>query len=290
VQPRRFERHSLTSVPPNALSFQFPRARIGRAVVDRCSLAEAVQALARHAARGGPPACVVTPNAQHIVLLESDAALRDAYAHAQLVVADGASLLLASRLLGEKLRERVAGIDLFQRLCGQAEQFRLRVFLMGGRPGSAERAAGKLRRQFPALAVVGICCPPLGFEHDEQELRAIADAIRAARPAVLFVALGAPKQEAWMHQHGRRLGVSVLIGVGGSFEIVGGLVPRAPRLLQRLGCEWLYRLLREPRRLWKRYLFDNARFLRIILRQAARRWWLRSQADASAPAPGTCRS
>ena len=233
---------------------------------------------------------MVTPNAHHIALLESDISLRDAYAHAELVVADGASLLLASRLLGEKLRERIAGVDLFEQLCGQAAARGLSVFFLGGRPGSAERAVEKLRRQFPALAVVGICCPPLGFEHDEQELSAIADAVRAARPDLLFVALGAPKQEAWMHQHGRRLGVPVLIGVGGSFEIVGGLVRRAPRFLQRLGCEWLYRLLREPRRLWKRYLFGNARFLWIILRQAAPRWWLGSQADASAPAPRTCRS
>ena len=231
---------------------------------------------------------MVTPNAQHIVLLESDASLRDAYTHAELVVADGASLLLASRLLGERLRERVAGIDLFQRLCGEAAKLGLRVFLLGGRPGSAERAVEELRRQFPPLAVAAICCPPLGFERDHQELRAVDDAIRAARPDLVFVALGAPKQEAWMHQHGRRLGVPVLIGVGGSFEIVGGLVPRAPRLLQRLGCEWLYRLLREPRRLWKRYLIGNGKFLAVILRQAARRWWLRSQAGA--PAPRTCRS
>jgi len=279
----------LTSVPPSALSFQFPRARIGRALVDCCSLAEAVRAIARHAAGGGSPACVVTPNAQHIVLLESEASLRDAYAHAELVVADGASVLLASRLLGERLQKRVAGIDLFQRLCGAAAKLGLRVFLLGGRPGSAARAIEKLSRQFPALTVVGICCPPLGFEHDERELQAIEDAIRATRPDLLFVALGAPKQEAWMHQRGRRLGVPALIGVGGSFDIVAGLVPRAPRFLQRLGCEWLHRLLREPRRLWKRYLFGNSRFFWIILRQAGRRL-LRSEAGASAPAPRTCRS
>lgn len=277
-------------VQVNALSFQFPRARIGRALVDCCSFAEAATAIACHAARRGPPACVVTPNAQHIVLLESDASLREAYANADLVVADGAALLFAARLLGEKLRERVTGIDLFERLCGHAAKLGLRVFLLGGCPGSAERAAERLRQQFPPLCVAGICCPPLGFEHDEQGLQAIADAIRATRPDLLFVALGAPKQEVWMHQHGRQLGVPVLIGVGGSFEIVGGLLPRAPRLLQRLGCEWFYRLLCEPRRLWKRYLIGNVRFLSIILQQAGKRWRPSCEPDVSAPAPRTCGS
>jgi N-acetylglucosaminyldiphosphoundecaprenol N-acetyl-beta-D-mannosaminyltransferase len=211
---------------------------------------------------------VVTPNAQHIVLLESDAALRDAYANADLVVADGTSLVFASRLLGEKLRERVAGIDLFEQVCAEAAELGLRVFLLGGRPGSAERAAEKLRRKFPGLSVAGTCCPPLGFERDEQELQVIGDAIRAARPDLVFVALGAPKQESWMHQYGRRLGVPVLIGVGGSFEIVGGLLPRAPRFLQHLGCEWFYRLLLEPRRLWRRYLIGHCKFMGVFLRQA----------------------
>ncbi|MFZ3210273.1 MAG: WecB/TagA/CpsF family glycosyltransferase, partial [Terriglobales bacterium] len=120
----------------NALRSGFRRARIGRALVDGCSSAEAVDAITRHAALSGLPACVVTPNAQHIVLLESDHGLREAYANADLVVADGASLVLASLLLGEKLRERVAGVDLMEQLCGQAAEFGLRVFLLGGRPGS----------------------------------------------------------------------------------------------------------------------------------------------------------
>jgi len=275
-------------VQPKALSFPFPHARIGRALVDCCSFVEAANAIAHHAARRGSPACVVTPNAQHIVLLESDACLREAYANADLVVADGAALLFASGLLREKLPERVTGIDLFERLCGRAAELGLRVFLLGGRPGSAERAAEKLRQKFPCLSVAGTCCPPLGFERDEQELRAIDDTIRAAQPDLLFVALGAPKQEVWMHEHGRRLGVPALIGVGGSFEIVGGLLPRAPRLLQRLGCEWLYRLLREPGRLWKRYLIGNGRFLWIILQQAGQRWRPSSEPDASVPVPRIC--
>ena len=124
----------MSLVEHKALRSGFPRARIGRALVDGCSSTEAVDAITRHAALGGPPACVVTPNAQHIVLLESDPGLCEAYANADLVVADGASLVLASLLLREKLRGRVAGVDLVEQLCGKAAEFELRVFLLGGRP------------------------------------------------------------------------------------------------------------------------------------------------------------
>jgi len=214
---------------------------------------------------------VVTPNAQHVVLLESDAGLREAYACADLVVADGVSLLLASFVLGQQLRGRVAGVDLVEQLCGKAAELGLRVFLLGGHPGSAQLAAGKLRSRFPRLVVAGDCCPARGFEHDERQLQEVREAIRAVCPDIVFVALGAPKQELWMHHHGRLLGVPVLVGVGGSFEMLGGVLRRAPRLMQRLGCEWLYRLLLEPGRLWKRYLVGNCRFLAIVLRQAAER-------------------
>jgi len=250
-------------------TFRFPRVRVGHAQVDCCSLQEAVEAITNRVAAGGAPACVVTPNAQHIVLLESDAAFREAYARADLVVADGASLLLASRLAGETLRARVAGVDLFEQLCAKAAELGLRVFLLGGRVGSADLAAVALKRKFPWLIVVGTCCPSLGFESDEKELRAVNEAIRAARPDLVFVALGAPKQECWMEHHGRQTGAPVLIGVGGSFEIVGGILKRAPGWIQRIGCEWLYRLLLEPRRLWKRYLVGNAELLWIVLRQLA---------------------
>jgi len=263
------------AVEHNALRSGFPRVRIGRALVDGCSSSQAVDAIARHAARGGPPACVVTPNAQHIVLLESDAALCEVYANAELVVADGVSLVLASLILREKLRGRVAGVDLVDQLCGKAAELGLRVFLLGGGPGSAQLAAEALQRRHVFLIVAGACYPALGFERDERALQAIDDAIRAARPDFIFVALGAPKQELWMERYGRRSGVPVLVGVGGSFEMLGGVLRRAPRLIQRMGCEWLYRLLLEPGRLWKRYLIGNCRFLGIVLCQAAQKFMAR---------------
>jgi N-acetylglucosaminyldiphosphoundecaprenol N-acetyl-beta-D-mannosaminyltransferase len=242
------------------------RIAIGDALVDRCSFQEALDDITAHALQGGAPAYVVTPNAQHIVLLDRQPRLREIYRDADLVVPDGYSLVLAARALGQKLPERVAGVDLFQALCGRAAESGLRVFLLGGRTGSAELAAAVLRKRFGGLQVA-THCPPLGFEDSEIELGRIAHAIALFRPDLLFVALGAPKQEHWMYDHGRKLGVAVSIGVGGSFEMVTGIVPRAPRWIQDIGCEWVYRLCREPRRMWRRYLVGHFQFAEIILRQ-----------------------
>jgi N-acetylglucosaminyldiphosphoundecaprenol N-acetyl-beta-D-mannosaminyltransferase len=235
-------------------------------MVDCLSFREALDSLVEHAASGGAPAFVVTPNAQHIVLLERDARFGEVYRHADLVVPDGYSLLAAAHLLGSAFPERVAGVDLFQALCSKAVEHGLRIFLLGGRPGAAELAICMMRRNSPGLQAATYC-PPLGFENSELELARVAKQVTEFQPDLLFVALGAPKQEYWIHEHGRHLGASVCVGVGGSFEMVSGLVPRAPRWIQNIGCEWLYRLCLEPRRMWRRYLIGNIEFAWIILRQ-----------------------
>jgi N-acetylglucosaminyldiphosphoundecaprenol N-acetyl-beta-D-mannosaminyltransferase len=244
-----------------------PRIAIGDALVDRCSSREAMDSITRHALADGVPAYVCTPNAQHIVLLSREIRLRQIYRDADLVVPDGFSLLLAARVLGSKFPERVCGVDLFEALCGSAAENGLRVFLLGGRPGSADSAASLMKIRHRGLEV-DTYCPPFGFEKSESELARVADAVSQFRPNILFVALGAPKQEYWIYNHGLKLGVPVSLGVGGSFEMVAGIVPRAPRWIQDIGCEWLYRLAREPRRMWRRYLAGNIEFGLIILRQA----------------------
>jgi N-acetylglucosaminyldiphosphoundecaprenol N-acetyl-beta-D-mannosaminyltransferase len=246
------------------------RIGVGHALIDNCSSAQVCASIISHARDRGKPAYVITPNAQHIVLLEKERRLQEVYDHADLVVPDGISILMAARLYGRSLRQRITGVDLFKTLCGQAVEADLHVFLMGGRPGSAEKAAKALRREHPNLRC-SFYCPPLGFDKSAMGLRRAADAIVAAQPDILFVGLGAPKQEYWIHEHGLRLGVPVCIGVGGSFEIIGGVVPRAPKWTQNIGCEWLYRLCREPRRMWRRYLIGNLEFGSIILRQLVRR-------------------
>ena len=156
---------------------------------------------------------------------------------------------------------------MFQALCEQAAHEGMRVFLLGGRPGSAEKAATNLQAQYSGLIVSGICCPPFGFESDPCQEEDIEARIKAARPHLLFVAFGAPKQEYWIYEHARQLGVPITVGVGGSFEMVGGVIPRAPRWLQDMGFEWLFRLAREPRRLWKRYLIGMIQFAQVVMCQ-----------------------
>jgi N-acetylglucosaminyldiphosphoundecaprenol N-acetyl-beta-D-mannosaminyltransferase len=263
---------SLTPVsPPASLrGSEVARIAVGHALIDNCSSEQVRAAIIAHAQNRGKPAHVITPNAQHIVLLEKERDLQEVYDNADLVIPDGISLLIAARLYGRSLQQRIAGVDLFRELCGLAVEADLHVFLLGGRPGSAELSAASLKIDYPGLKC-STYCPPLGFEQSAAGLRQTADAITKVQPDLLFVALGAPKQEHWIYRHGLQLDVPVCIGVGGSFEIVGGVVPRAPKWTQDIGCEWLYRLCREPRRMWRRYLIGNLEFAVIVVRQRIRR-------------------
>lgn len=243
------------------------RVRIGRSEVDAVTYDEALDRLVELAENPSGAAQVVTPNAQHVVLLEGDPYLRKIYSEAALVVPDGISLVYAARLLGTPLKGRVTGVDVLQGLCARLAERGLSVFFLGGRRGAAEEAATRLQSIYPKLRVAGTWCPPYGFHLQEESLNEVSRVILKAAPDVLFVALGAPKQEYWIYEHGSRLGVPLSIGIGGSFEMISGMTQRAPRWIQALGFEWLFRLALEPRRLWRRYLIGNAQFLGILLRQ-----------------------
>jgi N-acetylglucosaminyldiphosphoundecaprenol N-acetyl-beta-D-mannosaminyltransferase len=243
------------------------RVRVGGATVDSVTFAEAIRLIGQRLRSNAPPAYAVTPNAQHVVMLQSDPRLKAIYDEASFVFADGMSLVIAARLMGHGLPERVTGVDLFQALCLESAKLGFRIFLLGGLPGAAEKAAQVLRERNAAVNIVGTYCPPLGFENDPVEAQRTLEQVRASQPDLLFVGLGVPKQEYWMHTHYRSLDVRLSIGVGGSFDMVAGITPRAPKWLQDAGLEWLFRLSAEPRRLWRRYLIGNLRFLEIIGRQ-----------------------
>ena len=247
------------------------RIDIAGAKVHPVAFREAVSRIVEHARAGGAPAYIVTPNAHHISLLQDSAQFREIYDGAWLSLADGTPLLWAARLLGTPLPEKVSGSDLFPALCKAVAGTNLRIFLFGGRPGVAEKAAEVLQSRYPGLQVAGTYAPPLGFEKDPVEAERAIDAVRSAAPHLLFVALGAPKQEYWMHENRESLGVPVAIGVGASIDFVAGIVTRAPKWMRKAGLEWLYRLLMEPGRLWKRYLVTNSRFVWLVLRQYAGR-------------------
>lgn len=251
--------------PPSAATVQIAGARI-----DACTFREAVDRIVERARAGGPPSYVVTPNAHHVVMLSESESFRQVYDAAWLSLADGMSIVWAAKLLGTPLPEKVSGSDLFPAVCKRIAGTDLRVFLLGGRPGAADGAASALQARYPGLNVAGTSCPPLGFENDPAESEDVIRTIRAAAPDILFVALGAPKQEYWMQQNCERAGVPVSVGVGGTFEFVAGMVRRAPKWVRNSGLEWLFRTMMEPRRLWKRYAVTNPRFVQLVLEQRAR--------------------
>lgn len=221
---------------------------------------------------------IATVNAQFVGAAHRNARLAGVIRQAWMSVADGVPLVWAARLLGMPLPGRVNGTDLMVRLCEEAAAGGESVYFLGGHPGSAQRAAEVLTQRNPGLRIAGIDCPALGFHQDPELDAEVCERIRHARPDIVFVALGMPKAEFWIHEHAH-LPAKVMIGVGGSFELVGGVIRRAPSLLQQLGCEWLWRLAMEPRRLWRRYVFGNALFVYLVLRQ----WILDAEPRATKP-------
>jgi N-acetylglucosaminyldiphosphoundecaprenol N-acetyl-beta-D-mannosaminyltransferase len=189
------------------------------------------------------------------------------YKKAALVLPDGMPLLWAGRFLGTPLKAKISGSDLFPKLCGSAAQEGYRVFFLGGREDAALKAADELKRISPNLKVAGVYSPPFGFEKNEVEVENIIRMINKACPDILFVGLGSPKQEKFIFRFKDRLKVPVSIGIGVSFEFIAGMVKRAPVWMQYAGLEWFWRLLMEPKRLWKRYLIDNPVFFLLILKQ-----------------------
>lgn len=211
---------------------------------------------------------VVTPNVDHVILFREHAALRQAYRHASLVLADGAPVVLASRLLGKPLPERVAGSDLAPQLFEAANaRGPLKVYLLGGMPGVAERAAQNIMARWPRIEVVGTASPPLGFERDPEQNAALLAEISRHRPDVLLVGLGAPKQELWVYEHRAELAARVALCIGATIDFLAGERRRAPTWMRRCGLEWLYRVLSEPRRLWRRYARDAWLFPQILWRE-----------------------
>ncbi|HEX3663009.1 MAG TPA: WecB/TagA/CpsF family glycosyltransferase [Acidobacteriaceae bacterium] len=249
-----------------------PRFTIAGVPVDRISMDYAAILLVEALLHRGemPPLTVVGPNAQLVTLARKDELFAEALRKADLAVPDGVSVVMASRLLDAPIPERVTGGDLMERMCSEAAHYGFRVFFLGGLPGAAEMAAFNLRRRYPGLDICGTYCPPLGFENDPAELFWVEKVIEEAHPDLLCVAFGAPKQEIWMQRHRGRLNVGVILPVGGAFDTQAGLQRRAPQWMQRNALEWLFRLIMEPRRLWRRYLFGNTYFIFLVLQQWAR--------------------
>ncbi|MBF1682090.1 MAG: WecB/TagA/CpsF family glycosyltransferase [Selenomonas artemidis] len=219
------------------------RVNILGVAVDAVTMPEAVAAVEYYMdARAG--VTVATANAEMIMRATKDAALRDVLAAAALVVPDGAGTVWAARHLGHAMPERVAGYDLVQELLRRAPATHRRVYFFGAAPGVAEKAKAKAEQLYPGIKIVGVRD---GFFSVDMNDAIISD-IRTARPDLLLVALGVPKQEKWIHEHLAALGVPVAIGVGGTLDVMAGVMKRAPRWMQKAKLEWLFRGMLQPKR------------------------------------------
>lgn len=186
---------------------------------------------------------IVAINPEKILQAQKDADLMRLLNKATYQIPDGVGVLVASKINGGKISQRVTGIDMLLTLCEQASENDKSVFLYGAKPGVANKAKDSLKVKFPNLRIAGVLD---GYEKDEEH---VIQTINAAQPDVLFVALGSPKQEYWIVEHMKDLDVKIFQGVGGSFDVISGRVKRAPDIFQRFGLEWLYRLVAEPWRI-----------------------------------------
>jgi len=212
------------------------------------------------------PSFLVTANLDFATQAAEDVELQRILVEAELVLCDGTPLVWTSRLTGHPLRERVAGSDLVPRIAERGAREGWRIFLLGGDPSSLEAAARNLATTHPGLLIAGTYSPPFAPLH-EFDHAGIAARIREVKPDILLVAFGCPKQEKWIYAHYRELGVPCAIGVGATIDFLAGKVHRAPGWLGKIGCEWIFRMLQEPRRLVGRYAKDFLFLFQQILRE-----------------------
>jgi len=219
---------------------------------------------------------VVTPNLDILRRFTKSGSFRNLVATSTLNVPDGMPLVWASRVKGRPLTERVNGTDLMTDVCEGAAEAGQSVFFLGGNPGSAEKAAEVLQNKFPGLEVAGCHCPQFGFETEIETISEIAAVISAAKPNFVFVGLGSPKQDVLINMLRLQLPNVWWLGVGISFSFIGGEISRAPEWAKNSGLEWLYRLVSEPRRLFKRYLIQGVPFfVGTLLISGFERLWCR---------------
>jgi N-acetylglucosaminyldiphosphoundecaprenol N-acetyl-beta-D-mannosaminyltransferase len=252
------------------------RERILDHPVHPVTKAQAARAVVQRALEGDPGAYVCLTNVHTTVESRRLPELRAAAESAFLSVPDGMPLVWILRRRGYPRTEKVTGIEYMPLVASVGRSAHVRHFIYGGAPGVAERAARRLERLVPGADVVGATSPPYAPVEGLPD-EALREEIERTRPHILWVGLGAPKQELWMARVSNQLGVPVMIGVGAAIDYLAETKPTAPTLLRHVGLEWAFRLAAEPRRLWRRYLFGNASFVWLLARE---------RFSSSTPIPG----
>ena len=208
----------------------------------------------------------VVVNAAKLVYMKRDKLLRDSVLSCDIISPDGQSVVWASRFLGYDLPERVSGIDLMSRLIEVSAKKGYKVYFLGAKRNVVQKVVSVLKNEYPSLNIVGFRD---GYFNEEDEIE-VAREVRDCRPDILFVGISSPKKEVFLGRYKDFMQVPFVMGVGGSFDVIAGVTKRAPVWMQRCGVEWLYRLIQEPRRMWKRYLVTNTLFIFYVLREKLR--------------------
>ena len=229
--------------------------------IDRIDSQQALQQIGDFI-ENGEPHQIVTANAEIIYQASKNEKMRNVINAAQMVTADGSGVVWASRQLGQPLAQRVTGIDLVNSICQQSAKEKWKIYILGSAPGVAATAAVNIRNKFPGCNIIGT---HHGYFNAKEEKQILAE-LEQLKPDVLFVALGAPKQEYWIADHIQKLGIPVAMGIGGSMDVLSGNVKRAPKWMQKMSLEWLYRLLIQPTR-FKRVL-ALPKFMLAVKKQA----------------------
>lgn len=211
-------------------------------------------------------AFVVTPNVDHIVKLETDKELQEVYKDADLILTDGKPLIWISKFYKTPIKEKISGSDLFPLLCEMAAEKGYNMFFLGAGEGVANKAAQNLTNKFPKLNIVGTYSPPFGFEKDKKEIEKIINMVNKANTQILIVGLGCPKQEKFIHKYRKELNVPISLGLGASLDFEAGNIKRAPKWMSDNGLEWLYRLSKEPKRMFKRYIVDDVKIFKLMFK------------------------
>lgn len=206
-------------------------------------------------------------NVDMVVKSQHDGEFRSVLKANPSLLFDGMPLIWAANFLGNSVGEIISGSDLFPALCKFAAANKYKVFFLGAEPGVAIKAAGLLRTIYPSLTVAGVYSPPYGLESTQGECQKIVDMINKSTADILFIGLGAPKQEKWIWKHKDLIHAPVSVCIGAGFDFMAGKLKRAPKWMRRAGLEWFWRLMLEPRRLWKRYLIDDMKFFQLVLKE-----------------------
>ncbi len=207
---------------------------------------------------------VITPNVDQIVHMETDNYFKEICDSAELLLADGHPLLWIAKWYKTPIKEKICGSDLVPKLCEVAAQKGYSVFFLGAAPGVAQKAVDKLKKELPSLKVAGVYSPPIGFENDPIEINKINKILFDSRADMLFVGMGVPKQDIFIYENMNKYKIPMSFSIGGTIDFIAGEQKRAPKWMSKIGMEWFYRLCQSPKRMFKRYIIDDSKILKLV--------------------------